>query len=202
MTVGISRIERLLETPLERGPRLLLLVAVFLLGASFAAPLWKVAVAPGSGDASVTYSLGLTGSEPSMVAVGSASPVGAIASNERGWIALGLVALALLFARAAALGTLRSLVDTVVLYLLFGAAALKLLAQELGRLGGAPSGADRASMGGLLFGQWRSSGVHFAAFPSVGAWTIALAGIVVAAAFLAAWRSSRRELEAEFAVAG
>jgi hypothetical protein len=199
MTVGMACTSRMLETPLERGPRLLLLFAILLIGVGFVAPLWNVAFSTGGAAApSGTVALMLAGSAPTPEAPAGLRSYG----FERIWIAAGLVALALLFARAAAVGTLRSLVDSFVLYFLFGAAALRLLGFELARVGGPGAGTGRPGWPLLLFGRWQSAGAEFAASPGVGAWILAVVAIVLAYALTVAWRGARRELASDFVVAG
>ena len=199
MNIGIACTVRLLETPLERGPRLLLLLAIVLIAVGVVAPFWNVVVAPvGSADPD-TYALRLG----TPAAIPPASQAGAWSGGsptvERICITAGLVGLALLFARAALLGTLRSMIDSLVVYFLFSAVALRLLGFELARLAGP---AARTGWTGLLFGRWQGSGGQFAASPGLGAWILALVAIVLACALAVAWRGARKELAADFVVAG
>ena len=168
MNIGISRTNRLLETPLDRGPRVLLMLAILMIAASFVAPLWTVAVssAAGTGRSGIgVYTVNLAGAEPSSVVVVADPPPAPLPRSERMWIAFGLAAAALLFARAAALGTLSSLVDSFVVYLLFGGATLWLLSRDLARFGGT---AETPGPARLLFGASTKVGrLTFAITPAV-----------------------------------
>jgi hypothetical protein len=54
----------------------------------------------------------------------------------------------------------------------------------------------------VLFGRWENGGVHFAASPGAGAWTLAVVALVLASALYVAWRNARRELTTEYLIAG
>lgn len=202
MNVGISRTNRLLDTPLDRGPRVLLMLAILMIGASFVAPLWTVAVTSAAGagrDGVYTVHLGDAGASASSVVVVADPPPAPLPRSERMWIAFGLALAALLFARAAALGTLRSLVDSLVLYLLFGGSALWLLSRELARFGGTT---EHPGLTRLLFGGWQNAGLKFSSGPAAGGWALVVVALLLGCALAVAWRSARRELAADFAVAG
>jgi hypothetical protein len=198
MNIGISNTNRLLETPLDRGPRVLLILAILMIAASFVAPLWTVAVSSpaGTGRGGV-YTVNLAGTETSSVVVVADPPPAPLPRSERMWIAFGLIAAALLFARAAALGTLRSLVDSLVVYLLFGGATLWLLSRDLARFGGTPEAPGPAR---LLFGGWRNAELTFSSGPAAGAWALVIVALLLGGALAMAWRSAREELASDFAI--
>jgi hypothetical protein len=189
MRIEIEQTKRVLEMPLQKGPRLLLILGVFLVAGSFVAPLWNVAVSgPGispSGPPTV-HTFHLASVPPAIV------------------IALGAVTL--LFVRAAVIGTFRSLVDSFVLYFFFSIGALWLLYGELSRFGRQVASIRAARPGpglpNVLFGRWENGGVHFAASPGAGAWTLAVVALVLASALYVAWRNARRELTTEYLIAG
>jgi len=197
MNVGIFRANRLLDTPLDRGPRVLLLLAILLIATCFVAPLWTVAVSSPAGTGRSVYTVDLAGAETSTVVVVADPPPAPLPRSERMWIAFGLIAASLLFARAAALGTLRSLVDSLVVYLLFGGATLWLLSRDLARFGGTPEAPGTAR---LLFGGWRNAELTFSSGPAAGAWALAIVVLLLVGALAMAWRSAREELASDFAV--
>jgi hypothetical protein len=197
MNVGIFRANRLLDTPLDRGPRVLLLLAILLIAASFVAPLWTVAVSSPAGTGRSVYTVNLAGAETSTVVVVADPPPAPLPRSERMWIAFGLIAAALLFARAAALGTLRSLVDSLVVYLLFGGATLWLLSRDLARFGGT---AEAPAPLRLLFGGWQNAELKFSSGPAAGAWALVIVALLLGGALAMAWRSAREELASDFAI--
>lgn len=199
MNVGISQANRLLETPLDRGPRVLLILAILMIATSFVAPLWTVAVSSstGGGRGGGVYTVNLGGAETSSVVVVADPPPAPLPRSERMWIAFGLTAAALLFARAAALGTLRSLVDSLVVYLLFGGATLWLLSRDLARFGGTP---DAPGPARLLFGGWQNAELKFSSGPAVGAWALVIVALLLGGALAMAWRSAREEQASDFAI--
>jgi hypothetical protein len=205
MHMEIERTKRVLEMPLERGPRLLLILGVLLVAGSFVAPLWSVAVSQGAADRAPTvYTFRLGAAAPSSTLDAAAAADTARGHPENLWIAVALAAVSLLFVRAAVLGTFRSLVDSFVLYFFFALGALWLLSAELSRFGRelASFGAARPALSSVLFGRWETGGVHFSASPGAGAWTLAGVALVLASALYVAWRNARKELTTEYLIAG
>jgi hypothetical protein len=187
MRIEIERTKRALELPLEKGPRLLLILGVLLAAGSFAAPLWSVAVSKPDGAPTVyTFRLG---------AAASPAVLG---------IAIALGAVSLLFVRTAVLGTFRSLVDSFVLYSFFAAGALWLLFAELSRFGRelASHAGARPGLPSVLFGRWETGGLRFASSPGAGAWTLAAVALVLASALYVGWRNARKELSTHYLIAG
>jgi hypothetical protein len=186
MRIEIERTKRVLEMPLEKGPRLLLILGVLLAAGSFVAPLWNVAVSRsgGSDPAPTVYTFRLGAAAPSSALEAPSAADPARAHGESLWIAIALAAVSLLFVRAAVLGTFRSLVHSFVLYFFFALGALWLLSAELSRFGHelASFPAARPDLSSVLFGRWETGGLRFSASPGAGAWT--LAGV--------AWCSRRR----------
>ncbi|HYK43413.1 MAG TPA: hypothetical protein VE007_13580 [Thermoanaerobaculia bacterium] len=208
MRIEIEQTKRVLEMPLEKGPRLLLIAGVLLAAASFVAPLWSVAVSrPGASDGTATtYTFRLGAVAPSAASVTeNASALDASRGRSEGiWIAVALGAVSLLFVRAAVLGTFRSLVDSFVLYFFFALGTLWLLFAELSRFGRELTslGAAQPDFPSVLFGRWETGGLRFAASPGPGAWTLAAVALVLASALYVAWRNARRELTTEYLIAG
>lgn len=207
MRIEIEQTKRVLEMPLEKGPRLLLILGVLLAAGSFVAPLWSVAVSrPGASDAATTtytFRLGTVGPSAAPESARASARDLARGRGESLWIAVALGGVSLLFVRAAVLGTFRSLVDSFVLYFFFALGALWLLFAELSRFGRelSPAGA-RPDFPSVLFGRWEAGGVRFAASPGAGAWTLAAVALVLASALYVAWRNARRELTTEYLIAG
>ena len=208
MNMKIERSGRALEMPLDSGPRVLLLVAIALVLVSYAIPLWNLSAWGPDGEGShvsvYSYTLGIhssgEGLDPSAAVVNAAWA----GVEPSGWIAIGLAAMALLFLRAALLGTTRSLVDAFVLYVFFGVASLWSFSLQLFRFARhlAPAGSGGASMTSVLFGASKIGGVEFVGSPAAGAWTLTAVGLVLVAALLVAWKSAREELSVDCLVAG
>jgi hypothetical protein len=207
MNLKIEQSGRALEMPLNAGSRILLLVAIVLVLASYATPLWNLSSWGPDGERSrvsvYSYTLGIPsqsdGSAP------AAAPSAAWAGVEpSGWIAIGLAAMALIFLRAVFLGTTRSLIDAFVLYVFFAVASLWSFSLQLFRFAHhlAPAGSGGASMRDVLFGVSKIGGVEFLASPAAGAWTLAAVSVVLAAALVVAWKNAREELSADCLVAG
>ena len=206
MRIEIEQTKRVLEMPLERGPRLLLIVGVLLAAGSFVAPLWNVAVSrPGASDPAptvYTFRLGAAPPSPAFAPPSAADPARVPGASL--WIAIALAGVSLLFVRAALLGTFRSLVDSFVLYFFFTIGALWLLSAELSRFGreAASFRAARPDLANVLFGRWETGGLRFSASPGAGAWTLAGVALVLVSALYVAWKNARRELTTEYLIAG
>ena|SRR5450432_3220845 len=211
MNLKIERSGRALEMPLNAGSRALLLAAIVLVLTSYAVPLWNLSSRGPDGEGSrvsvYSYSLGVpsqaggASSSRSAAVVPSAAWAGAEPS---GWIAIGLAAMALLFLRAALLGTTRSLIDAFVLYVFFTASSLWSFSLQFFRFARhlAPAGPAGASFRSVLFGGSKVGGFEFMASPAAGAWTLAAVGFVLGAALVVAWKNAREELSADCLVAG
>ncbi|MEO8433181.1 MAG: hypothetical protein ABI592_16885 [Acidobacteriota bacterium] len=208
MNLKIERSGRALEMPLEPAPRVLLLVAIALVLVSYAIPLWNLSAWGPDGEKSrvsvYSYTLGIhsygDAAGPAMKAANAAWA----GVEPSGWIAIGLAALALLFLRAAFLGTTRSLIDAFVLYVFFTVASLWSFSLQLFRVARhlASPATSGATMTSVLFGRSEIGGVEFVGSPAAGAWTLTAVGLVLAAALLVAWRSARAEWSSDCLVAG
>lgn len=206
MNLHIERSGKALEMPLNVWPRLLLTLAIALVSVSYATPIWRLTVSVEDPQApavtSYGYRLGF-GADGREIAVSSGAPRIWREAAPPAWISVGVAFMALLFARAAILGTTRSLIDASVLYVFFGVASLWSFADQLaavGRLGS--SGGSRASLWNALFGQWNEGSVRFAASPAAGAGILLAVLAVLVAALFVSWRSAREELSAYLVVAG
>jgi copper chaperone NosL len=208
MNMKIERSARALEMPLSAGPRILLVAAIALVIVSYAIPLWNLSAWGGDGGGSrvsvYTYTIGIhsygDGSDPAAAAARAAWA----GVEPSGWIAIGLAAMALLFLRAAFLGTTRSLIDAFVLYVFFAAASVWSFSLQLFRLARhlAPAESGNGSMTGVLFGQSRIGGIDFVGSPGAGAWTLVAVGVLLATALLVAWTGARKEMSSDCLVAG
>ena len=142
MKVLFERGVRLLERPLDLGPRRLLVLAALLLAPAYFAPLWKVTIhapAQPEGLRLEIYSYKLAGGTGGQDIQGINDLNHSIGMRdvttedftEFKWIPFAVGALALLFLRTAALGKLLTAVDTLVLYLYFGLFSLWSFAYKL-----------------------------------------------------------------------
>lgn len=211
MNLKIERSGRALEMPLNAGSRVLLLVAIALVLTSYTIPLWSLSSSRPDGEGSrvsvYSYTLGIPAHAGASHSSRSAADVPSAAwagAEPSGWIAIGLAAMALLFLRAALLGTTRSLIDAFVLYVFFSAASLWSFSLQFFRFARhlAPAGPGGGSFRSVLFGASKFGGVEFMASPAVGAWTLAAVGMVLGAALVVAWKNAREELSADCLVAG
>ena len=202
MNLEIERSGKALELPLNVWPRILLILAIGLVLTSYAAPVWRVAASgPDRGGLAVTFTSYRLGFGSPVAVSGTAGS--AVTVVPLRWISVGVAFMALLFARAAVLGTLRSLIDAFVLYMFFGIASLWSFSGHLIesgiRIGS--SGPPVTFFEGL-FGEWSAGGSRFAASPAPGAWLLMAVVLVLAAALFASWKSARQEFSADFILAG
>ena len=216
MKAILERSHRFLEIPLGSGPRGLLVIATILLGAVYLAPLWKLTMfAPQYPDGLrlSIYSYKLVGGNAGQDIkeinvlnhyIGMRDLVAA-EFTEFKWIPFVVGALALLFLRAAALGTISSLVDIVVLYVYFGLFSLWSFGYKLYLYGHnlAPTAAVKvAPFTPPLFGSKQLANFKVYSFPAFGSYALAAVAVVLVAALVLAWLEARREEAGDARVAG
>ena len=216
MKAILERSHRFLDIPLGSGPRGLLVIATILLGAVYLAPLWKLTMfAPQYPDGLrlSIYSYKLVGGNAGQDIkeinvlnhyIGMRDLVAA-EFTEFKWIPFVVGALALLFLRSAALGTISSLVDIVVLYCYFGLFSLWSFGYKLYVYGHnlAPTAAVKvAPFTPPLFGSKQLANFKVYSFPAVGSYALAAVAVVLVAALVLAWLEARREEAGDARVAG
>jgi len=142
MKTFFERGVRLLELPLDLGPRGLLLVATLLLAPAYLTPLWKLTMfAPQYPDGlrMEIYSYKLEGGNGGQDVkeinvlnhyIGMRE-LTASEFTEFKWIPFVVGALGLLFLRAAAIGRMGTVVDVLVIYVYFGLFSLWSFAYKL-----------------------------------------------------------------------
>lgn len=180
MKAVIERTNRFLSLPLDPGPRALLVSAAFLIAWTCFLPVWTVTDGT---DALRAGSSGFELAAPEADAGSSAGRADLAGPREVpgdfrefNWVPFALGALGLLFLRAAALGTMATLVDVSVVFVYLAAFVLWSFGSRF-----------------LRYGDSR---------PGPGAYLIALTLLLLGAALLLAWRQGRSEIAAEARMAG
>jgi hypothetical protein len=201
-----ERTNRLLDHPLDLQPRLLILVAAVLLVVSYTLPLWNLTMfAP-------QYPEGLRLDIYSHTMVGGRGGQDVKEINvlnhyigmrdlavedftEFKWMPFVLGALALLFLRAAVLGKVAALVDVLVLFAYFGAFSLWSFGYKLYRYGHdlAPTAAVKVpGFTPPVFGYRQIANFEVYSYPQAGTYVMAAVMVLLAVAFVLAWREHRR----------
>jgi copper chaperone NosL len=216
MKALFERSVRLLELPLDIGPRGLLLVAALLLAPAYLAPLWKLTMfAPQypEGLRMEIYSYKLEGGNGGQDIkeinilnhyIGMRD-LTTSDFTEFKWIPFVVGALALLFLRTAVLGTLGTVVDVFVLYLYFGLFSLWSFAYKLYTYGHtlAPTASVKvAPFMPPLFGHRKLANFEVYSYPAAGSYALAAVAVVLAGALLLAWREGRASEAADARAAG
>jgi hypothetical protein len=211
-----ERTHRFLESPLGAGPRGLLVVAAVLLIPVYLFPLWKMTMfAPQYPDglrlSIYSYKLegGNQGQDIKEINVLNhyigMKDLSAADFTEFQWIPFVVGALALLLLRSAALGTMTSLVDMVVLFLYFGLFALWSFAYKLYLYGHnlAPTAAVKVPpFTPPVMGSKQLANFEVYSFPGIATYALAAVALVLAGSLLLAWREARREVFDATRVAG
>jgi hypothetical protein len=201
-----ERTNRLLDHPLGLQPRLLILAAAVLLVVSYTLPLWNLTMfAP-------QYPEGLRLDIYSHTMVGGRGGQDVKEINvlnhyigmrdlavedftEFKWMPFVLGALALLFLRAAVLGKVAALVDVLVLFAYFGAFSLWSFGYKLYRYGHdlAPTAAVKVpGFTPPVFGYRQIANFEVYSYPQAGTYVMAAVMVLLAVAFVLAWREHRR----------
>jgi small-conductance mechanosensitive channel len=180
MKAVIERTNRFLNLPLDPGTRILLVLAALVIAWTCFLPVWKVTVGPeGLRGGSSGFEL----AAPEADARASASTADLAGSREApgdfrefNWVPFALGALGLLFLRAAALGTMATLVDVSVVFVYLAAFVLWSFGSRF-----------------LRYGDSR---------PGSGAYLIGVTLLLLGVALVLAWRQGRSEIAAEARMAG
>jgi hypothetical protein len=202
----VERSNRLLEAPIDLGPRLLLLVAFLLLLPAYLTPLYNMTMfAPQYPDGLrlhiYSYKLdgGNQGQDVKEVNVLNhyigMRDLDTSDFTEFKWIPFVVGVLGLLFLRAAVMGRLAHLVDVLVLYLYFGAFSLWSFGYKMYSYGHslAPTAAVKvAAFTPPLFGYKKLANFEVYSYPGPGSYGLTLAALVLLVAVGLAIRQSRR----------
>ena len=216
MKTFFERGVRLLELPLDLGPRGLLLVATLLLAPAYLTPLWKLTMfAPQYPDGlrMEIYSYKLEGGNGGQDVkeinvlnhyIGMRE-LTASEFTEFKWIPFVVGALGLLFLRAAAIGRMGTVVDVLVIYVYFGLFSLWSFAYKMYWYGHhlAPTAAVKiAPFTPPLFGYRKLANFEVYSFPGAGSYILAAVAAVLLGSLLLAWRQARAEETEEARMAG
>jgi copper chaperone NosL len=202
-----KRSNRLLDEPLQQGPRLLLLLALLLLIPTYLLPLWRLTMfAPQYPDGLrlEIYSYKLEGGNRGQdvkeinilnhyIGMRDLTTEG---FTEFKWIPFAVGVLALLFLRAPVHGKLSDLIDVLVLYMYFGLFALWSFGYKLYSYGHnlAPTASVRVPpFMPPLFGSKKLANFEVYSYPAAGAYSLAAVAAVLLLAFAVAWRQAIRE---------
>ncbi len=206
MKAFFEKSNRILDLPLDLGPRALLVAAFVLLIPSYVLPLWSLTMfAPQYPDGlrMGIYSWKLEGGNRGQDIkeinvlnhyIGM-KDIEVKDFTEFKWIPFVVGALGLLILRAAVLGKLAHAVDCFVLYLYFGAFSLWSFGYKLWWYGHnlAPTAAVRVDpfMPPMFgFRQLANFGVY--SYPGLGSYALGLVALCLALAVVLAWRDGRR----------
>jgi len=178
MKAAIERTSRLFSFPLKMGPRGLLLSAALLLVGTYFLPFWKVSTVGPEGLRLGSYSSELAGSEARADSTGEVAGEWEVPTDfsEFRWLPFALGILALLFLRAAVLGTTGTLVDVSVLFVYVAVFSVWSIENRFARQGGTAPGA--------------------------GAYVLGLVAVILAAALMMTWRQWREEIAGEVRMVG
>jgi hypothetical protein len=201
-----DRLNQFLARPLGGAPRLLVLAAALLLVAIYVAPLWNLTMfAPQypEGLRLDIYSYKLEGGNAGQDVqeinvlnhyIGMRDLV-AEDFNEFKWLPFVVGALGLLYLRAAVLGTVGGLVDVMFLNIYFSAFALWSFGYKMYEYGHtlAPTAAVKvAPFMPPMFGYKQLANFEVYSYPQGATYAMALSSLLLFAAFVIAWRRSRR----------
>jgi len=205
MKTFFERGVRLLELPLDLGPRGLLLVATLLLAPAYLTPLWKLTMfAPQYPDGlrMEIYSYKLEGGNGGQDVkeinvlnhyIGMRE-LTASEFTEFKWIPFVVGALGLLFLRAAAIGRMGTVVDVLVIYVYFGLFSLWSFAYKLYSYGHnlAPTAAVKVPpFMPPLFGYRKLANFEVYSYPGPGSYALTAVVVVLLTTLVLAWREGR-----------
>ncbi len=196
---------RLLDQPLDLGPRVLLLVATLCLLGAYLFPLWNMTMfAPQYPDGLrmdiYSYKLdgGNKGQDIKEINVLNhyigMRDIEVADFTEFKWIPFVVGILGLLFLRAAVLGRMAHALDVLVLYVYFGLFSLWSFAYKMYSYGHslAPTASVRVDpFTPPLFGHKKLANFEVYSYPQAGSYALALAALLVALAFFLGWKHSR-----------
>lgn len=205
MHSALERLTRFLARPIGLGPRATLLAASVLIGAIYLFPLWNLTMfAPQypEGLRLDIYSFKLEGGNGNQDLreinvlnhyIGMRD-LAADDFTEFTWLPFVAGAIALLYLRAAVVGTAGALLDVLVLNLYFSAFALWSFGWKLYQYGHtlnptAPVRVDPFMP--PIFGYKQLANFEVYSYPQVASYAMGLSTLLVIAAFVAVWRHTR-----------
>jgi hypothetical protein len=206
MQVIFDRLNRTLARPVGGGPRLLVVGAALLLVAVYFFPLWNMTMfAPQYPDGLRLdiYSYKLVGGNngqdvPEINILNHYIGMRDLVTDdftEFKWLPFMVGVLGLLYLRAAVMGTVGGLLDTVVLNLYFSLFALWSFGYRMYSYGHnlSPTAAVKvAPFMPPMFGGKQLANFEVYSFPQAAAYAMALSSLLLAAAFVMGWRQARR----------
>ena len=202
---SIEKVNRFLDSPLDVGPRILLVLAFLCLVPTYFTPLYNMTMfAP-------QYQEGLRLDIYSYKLVGGNSGQDVKEINvlnhyigmrdlvtedftEFNWLPFAIGIFGLLFLRAAVLGKTSHLVDVTVLYVYFGLFALWSFGYKMYHYGHTldPKAAVRVDpFMPPMFGFKKLANFEIYSYPQLGSYALALGALVLLAALVLAWRQWR-----------
>jgi len=202
----LDSVNRFLDTPLDIGPRALLLLALLCLVPTYFAPLYNMTMfAPQYQDGLRLdiYSYRLLGGNNNQDVreinvlnhyIGMRDLV-TEDFNEFKWLPFVIGILGLLFLRSAVLGKAAHLVDVTVLYFYFGLFALWSFGYKMYQYGHSldPKAAVRVDpFMPPMFGYRKLANFEVYSYPKLGSYALAAAAALLLLAVYGAWRQWRR----------
>jgi copper chaperone NosL len=207
MKVLLARGNRLMDEPLDLGPRLLMLAAAACLTVAFFLPLWNLTMfAPQYPDGLrldiYSHSLqgGNGGQDVKEINVLNhyigMRDLAAEDFTEFKWMPFVIGGVALLILRAVVHGTVAALVDASVVFVYFGAFSLWSFGYKLYRYGHdlAPTAAVKVDpFMPPMFGYSQIANFEVYSYPQAATYAMVAALLLLGVALLMAWRSARRD---------
>jgi len=198
-----SRSVRFLHQPIAATPRLLLVAAALLVLIAYFLPLWNLTMfAP-----QYPNGLRLDIYDHTLVGGNGGQDIKEINLlnhyigmhdltvddfTEFKWMPFVLGGIALLFLRAAVLGTVKEMVDAIVVFAYFGGFSLWSFGYRMYQYGHdlAPEAAVKvAPFTPPVFGYQKIANFEVYSYPQTGTYVLAAVGVLLGAAVLAAWRA-------------
>jgi hypothetical protein len=201
-----EQLNRTLARPVAGGPRLLVVGAALLLVAVYFFPLWNMTMfAPQYPDGLRLdiYSYKLVGGNngqdiPEINILNHYIGMRDLVTDdftEFKWLPFTVGVLGLLYLRAAVMGTVGGLLDTLVLNLYFSLFALWSFGYRMYSYGHTLSPAAAVKVAPFmppLFGGKQLANFEVYSYPQAAAYAMALSSLLLAAAFVVGWRQARR----------
>lgn len=206
MRTFLARANRLMDEPLDLAPRLLMIAAAACLVVTFFMPLWNLTMfAPQypNGLRLDIYDHALRGGNggqdiKEINVLNHYIGMHDLAEEdftEFKWMPFVVGGIALLILRAVVHGTVAALVDASVVFFYFGAFSLWSFGYKLYRYGHdlAPTAAVKVDpFMPPMFGYSKIANFEVYSYPQPATYVMLLALLLLAAAFLIAWRTARR----------
>lgn len=201
---------RLLDQPLDLGPRVLLVLATACLLGAYLFPLWNLTMfAPqyGEGLRMDIYSYKLEGGNKGQDIkeinvlnhyIGM-KDIEVADFTEFKWIPFVVGILGLLFLRAAVLGRMAHVLDVLVLYIYFGLFSLWSFGFKMYSYGHnlAPTASVKVDpFTPPMFGYKKLANFEVYSYPKAGSYALTAAAVILLLAFLLGWKQSRQAMKA------